>query len=368
MKKTIFISAGDPSGDIHAARLMEKLLLLNPSIEFIGIGGKEMEKWNFTSIVPMEQISVVGFWEVAKRYSFFKKLLQECKDLIKDKNIDLFLPIDYPGFNIRLASFVKEQNIPVCYYIAPQLWAWGKSRTANLQESIDKLFVVFPFEEEFFRNQGIDAKFIGHPLLDDKRFIDIKLERKNNLIALLPGSRLQEVKNHLKLFINVIKEANKLNDFKFAVAKSSNIDISHFEEILKLENVELWEDSIELMKVAKIGIVKTGTSNLEAALSGMPFIMIYKTSQLTYNIGKYLINLDYISLVNILQHKSVIPELIQSDANPKNIAKELNSLYLDEDRINFINSEFQHIREKLGEYSASETLAQIIYSEVLNER
>lgn len=327
-----------------------------------------MEKWNFKSIVPMEEISVVGFWEVAKRYSFFKKLLQECKDLIKIKNIDLFLPIDYPGFNIRLASFVKGLCIPVYYYIAPQLWAWGKSRTANLQKSIDKLFVVFPFEEEFFRNQGIETKFVGHPLLDDKRFIDVNLKRENNLIALLPGSRLQEVKNHLKLFINVITEANKLNNYKFAIAKSSNIDISNFEEILSLDNVELWEDSIDLMKVAKLGIVKTGTSNLEAALSGMPFIMIYKTSQITYNIGKYLINLDYISLVNILQNKRVIPELIQSEANPKNIAKELNNLFIDEKRINFINSEFQQIKEKLGEYSASETLANIINTEILNEK
>lgn len=368
MKKRIFISVGDPSGDIHASKLMEQLLKLNPDIEFVGIGGKEMEKFNFKSIVPMEKISVVGFWEVAKRYSFFKNLLEESKKYIKDNNVDLFLPIDYPGFNIKLASYVKEIKIPVVYYIAPQLWAWGKSRTEKLKKSIDKLLVAFPFEEEFFKNEGINAKFVGHPLLDNKKFEEVNFKRDNNLIALLPGSRLQEVRNHLKLFMNVIEEANKLNKFQFAIAKSSNIDISEYQEILKLNNVEIWEDSIKLMKTAKIGIVKTGTSNLEAALCGLPFIMIYKTSLLTYSIGRYLINLDYISLVNILQNKSIIPELIQNNANPKNIALELNKLYSNDSQIKNIIIEYEKIRKKLGKYSASNKASKIINNLLKNEK
>jgi len=368
LKKTIFISVGDPSGDIHAAKLMKQILKSNPEINFIGIGGKEMEKLNFKSIVPMEQISVVGFWEVAKRYSFFKKLLDNCKSFLIENKVDLFLPIDYPGFNIRLASFAKQNNIPVIYYIAPQLWAWGKSRTEKLKNSIDKLLVVFPFEEEFFKNDGINTKFVGHPLLDYTRFQNINYDRDNNLIALLPGSRLQEVRNHLNLFINVIDEASKLNDFKFGVAKSSNIELSEYEDILKLKNVELWEDSIELMKTARVGIVKTGTSNLEAALCGMPFIMMYKTSFLTYNIGKYLINLDFISLINILQNKPIIPELIQSEANPKNLAKELNNLFNNKSRIKEIINEYELIRNKLNKYSASTEAASIILNSLQNEK
>ena len=365
MKKRIFISVGDPSGDIYAARLMKQLLQQNPNIEFIGIGGKEMEKLNFKSFVPMEKISVVGFWEVAKRYNFFKNLLNKCKNELKSNKVDLFLPMDYPGFNIRLSYFAKILNIPVVYFIAPQLWAWGKSRTQKLKDSIDKLLVVFPFEEKFFQKDGIDATFVGHPLLDDPRFSEINYNRNNNIIALLPGSRLQEVKKHLSLFIKLILELNKMGDFKFAIAKSSNIDISHFAEISKIQNVEIWEDSIKLMKIAKIGVIKTGTSNLEAALCGMPFVMMYKTSTITYNLGKRLINLDYISLVNILQNKSVIPELIQSDANPQKIAKELLNLYNDENRIQSIIEEYKNIRNILGEFSSVEKVSEIVLNELV---
>lgn len=360
VEKKIFISVGDPSGDIHASRLMKEILNINPGVKFVGIGGKEMEKLNFKSLVPLEKISVVGFWEVAKRYSYFKKLLEDSKKFIKNEKVDLFLPVDYPGFNLRLANYVKSIKIPVIYYIAPQLWAWGKTRTEKLKNSVDKLLVAFPFEEEFFNNDNINATFVGHPLLDDPVFKEKEYERDTKLIALLPGSRVQEVKTHLELFIKVIKESRKTTNLKFGIAKSSNVPIECFDEILKIDGVELWDNSKELMQKAKVGIIKTGTSNLEAALCNLPFIMIYQTSFITYNLGKYLINLDYISLINILQNKPIIPELIQSDANYKNLTNELLSLYNDEEKITNILSEYSKIREKLGKYSASKMSAKII--------
>lgn len=366
MEKKIFISVGDPSGDIHASRLMKEILTLNPNIKFVGIGGTEMEKLNFKSIIPLDKISVVGFWEVAKRYSFFKRLLEDSKKFINEEKVDLFLPVDYPGFNLRLANYVKSNNIPVIYYIAPQLWAWGKARTEKLKKSVDKLLVAFPFEQDFFLKDGINTKFVGHPLLDDPVFKLKDYNREEDLIALLPGSREQEVKTHLKLFIKVINETNKSIKLRYGIAKSNNVPDSFFEEVNKIDGVEIWDNSKELMQKAKVGIVKTGTSNLEAALCNLPFIMIYQTSFITYNLGKYLINLDYISLINILQNKSIIPELIQSDANYKNLSKELLSLYSDENRIKFIESEYKNIREKLGKYSASKESAKII-NEFLNQ-
>jgi len=368
--KKIFISVGDPSGDIHASRLMSEILKIAPDTQFIGIGGNEMEKLNFKSIIPMEEISVVGFWEVAKRYNFFKKLLQKSKDIIKNEKVDLFLPVDYPGFNLRLASFAKSINVPVIYYIAPQLWAWGRSRTEKVKSNVDKLLVCFPFEQDFFKNDDINATFVGHPLLDDpvlKNVTNYKSKTKN-LVALLPGSRVQEVKNHLDLFENVIKETNKTKKLEYGIAKSSNVPIDLFNNILKLPNVKLWDNSKDLMQKAEIGIVKTGTSNLEAALCNLPFIMIYLTSTLTYNIGKYLINLDYLSLVNILQNKIIIPELIQKDAKYKNISKELINLLENNERKQFILNEYAKIREKLGKYSASKKSAKIILKHLNNEK
>lgn len=373
--KKIFISVGDPSGDIHASRLMSEILKLAPDTQFIGIGGKEMEKINlkshkFKSIVPMEKISVVGFWEVAKRYSFFKNLLEDSKNIIKNENIDLFLPIDYPGFNLRLAAFVKSINKPIIYYIAPQLWAWGRSRTEKVKSNVDKLLVCFPFEEDFFKNDGIDATFVGHPLLDDpilKNEVDYK-NREKNLVALLPGSRVQEVKNHLSIFEKVIKETEKVKKLNYGIAQSSNIPSYLFDNILKLPNVKLWQNSKELMQKAEVGIVKTGTSNLEAALCNLPIIMMYLTSTLTYNIGKYLINLDYLSLINILQNKPIIPELIQQDAKYTNISNELISLIDDNERKEYILSEYTKIREKLGRFSASKKSAKIIIKYLKNEK
>lgn len=360
--KKIFISAGDPSGDIHASRLMNEILKLSPDTKFIGIGGKEMEKYDFKSIIQMDKISVVGFWEVAKRYSFFKNLLEESKKTLKNENVDLFLPVDYPGFNLRLSAYSKSINIPVVYYIAPQLWAWGRSRTEKLKKNVDRLLVCFPFEEDFFNNDNIKTTFVGHPLLDDPIFKNIpeQKNRENDLIALLPGSRIQEVKNHLNLFEKVISETRKHKYLKFGIAKSSNVPFELYSEIIKIPDVTLWENSRELMQKAHLGIIKTGTSNLEAALCNLPFIMIYQTSILTYNIGKYLINLDYISLINILQNKPIIPELIQSDANYKRISNELINLLEDNSKKEMIIEEFAKIREKLGVFSASKKSAKII--------
>jgi len=378
LKKKIFISVGDPSGDIHAARLMKKI---NDSIdaEFLGIGGKLMEEQGLNSITSLKDISVVGFWEVAKKYRFFKRLLEQSKDILHKENIDLFLPVDYPGFNLRLSAFSKKNNIPVVYYIAPQLWAWGNNRAKKLNGKIDKLCVVFPFEEEYFKNQGIDAEYIGHPLLEDPNFnipYQIKenlsktkldksksdfLQKDNNLIAFMPGSRQQEIKRHNSLYIQCIEKLSAYNSsLKFGIARNSNISIADFDVYSKFKNVEIYNDSRELMKKAYCGIVKTGTSTLEAALLGMPFTMIYKTSALTYNIGKHLVNLPYISLVNILREKEVIKELIQKDANAELITKSIIELIENKIKYNSIIDEFDKIREYLGNKKASENALKII--------
>lgn len=362
MSVNIFITAGEPSGDKHASRLMKAIKKIIPDCRFIGFGGPEMESQGLQSLIPMSEISVVGFLEVAKKYSLFTKLMKQCKEKLKNEKPDIYIPVDYPGFNIRLASHAKSLGIKVVYYIAPQLWAWGRNRTNKLRKSVDKLLVVFPFEEKFFGSVDIDTEFVGHPLLEDPIFAEIPNKDKD-LIALLPGSRNQEIKNHLKLFLETTKHLP--NNLKFGLAKSKNIDSSLFDMVKEYENVEIWNNSRELMKKASYGVVKTGTSNLEAALCEMPFSMVYKTSFLTYHLAKQLINLDYISLVNILANKPIVPEIIQSDVSSKSIAKSIEEHLQNKNEYHLILDEFIKIKNKLGTNVASEKSAQII-KEIIN--
>ncbi len=165
-----FIIAGDPSGDIHAAKLMKSMLVKNPNVEFYGIGGREMEAIGFKSMIPQKEISVVGFWEVAKKYGMFRQLIKDVQSELETGKYKAFIPVDYPGFNMKIAGFAKKIGIPVYYYIAPQLWAWGSNRAEKLANSVDKLIVVFPFEVDFFKQYGIETYFCGHPLLDEPIF------------------------------------------------------------------------------------------------------------------------------------------------------------------------------------------------------
>ncbi len=361
--KTIFIVAGDPSGDIHAARLMKAMKDINNDIEFYGIGGANMSAEGLILIESIDKMSVTGFWEVAKRYNFLKSTFNKCVNYFEDKQVDAFIPVDYPGFNIKLAKKAKINNIPVIYYIAPQLWAWGKNRAKKLQDRVDLLLTVFPFETDFFAKFNINTKFIGHPLFDDPimQKIPIDFNHRADRIAFLPGSREQELRNHLPLINEIASEFLELNPkFKLAIAKSQALTNNLIEEYqLNNKNWEIWDNSIDLMSSSKIGFIKTGTSNLEAALCGLPFVMFYKTSLLSYMLSKKLINLPYISLVNILLNAPIIPEIIQRNINPQLIANELNNLLIP-DTFNSIQDKFKEIRNILGGPGASINAAKII--------
>lgn len=362
--KTFFISAGDPSGDIHAAKLIKAIKEIEPDSRFIGIGGKECEAQGLVSIVPIEQISVVGFWEVAKRYRMFRRLLDKCRDILLSENVSAFIPVDYPGFNLPLAKYAKGNNIPVLYYIAPQLWAWGKHRAQKLSSRVDKLLVVFPFETDFFAKYDIDVEFVGHPLLDSEDFIGKPntLSDREKVIALFPGSRVQEIHRHLPLYSKIADLIEKaLPDYEIVMASAKNLNPDLYKSFLHNDKKRKIEpDAGKLMKYAKCGLVKTGTTNLEACLSGLPFTMVYKTSALTYFMGKKLINLDYLSLANILTNREIVKEFIQHEAKPEQIAEELIKLAKNEIYSQNMANEFISIRKMLGEIGASTKAAKII--------
>jgi len=362
--KRFFIIAGEPSGDIHGAKLMASLKSIDSSIEFDGIGGEKMHKQGLNSLFPISEMSVVGMWEVLKKLSYFNQVMNTCKTELQRKKYDAFIPVDYPGFNLRLAGYAKSINIKVIYYIAPQLWAWGKNRALKLKNNTDLLLTVFPFEKEFFDRYQIRTEFVGHPLLDQTDF-PADLPEQNNrekIISIFPGSRKQELLKHSKLIIDVISILNKeLPDYKMIIAKSKSVDDSLFNRIkTSFPELELSTDARTLMKRSAAGIVKTGTTNLEAALCGLPINMFYITSFLSYWIGRNVVNLEHLSLINILSGRTVINEYIQQDAKPKAIANDIIDIVTNEKRYNDIQLAYVQIRKLLGERGASDNAARII--------
>lgn len=363
MSKKVFISAGEQSGDLHASKLMHEMKSQFPDIKFFGIGGELMQKEGLSSLADIREIAVVGFWEVAKKILYFSNLFKKCKELFIKEDIKLFLPVDYPGFNIKLASFAKTNNISVVYYIAPQLWAWGKNRAVKLKDSVDKLLVVFPFEVEYFKSFNIDATFVGHPLLDNPEFQNdpFPLEKRQNMIAFLPGSRVQELKRHLPIVKKIAEEIKKIKpEMSFG---TSLPDILNKNSLISDDIFEDWviyPNSIDLMQNSIAGLIKAGTTNLEAALCGLPFALFYRTSIISYFFGKSLINLPYLSIVNILHQERVIEEFIQSDIDPFKIATHIINLIESRQKYGYIQNKLLEIRRIIGNQGASKKSAEII--------
>jgi len=362
--KRFFILAGEPSGDIHGARLMEELRKQDDDVEFIGIGGDNMQKQGLDSLISLEQMSVVGISEVAKKILFFREVMYLCRNTLKSGNFDALIPIDYPGFNLKLSAYAKDMNIPVLYYIAPQLWAWGKNRTKKMKENVDLLMAVFPFELDFFGNLGINTVFVGHPLLDipDYNNSFLPREERDLAIAIFPGSRKQEIQKHLGLVKQIVKRFNtRLPEYEIRIALSKADDRKYYRKIARdFPKLVLSDKPKELMRTSMAGIVKTGTSNLEAALSGLPINMFYKTTFLSYWFGKLTVNIEHLSLINILSDKKIINEYIQYNAKAEPIVNDILDIIQDEKRYARIQDTYRDIRKMLGENGASENAAKQI--------
>lgn len=363
--RRIFVVAGESSGDLHASKLLAQLKELIPNVAFIGIGGKRMSEVGLESIVPLEKVSVVGFAEVLKNLNFFRKTLSHCKEILSAGDIDLVILVDFPGFNLRLAEIASSLGIPVCYYIAPQLWAWGQQRIKKIEKFVDLLLVVFPFEKEFFSRFRTNVEFVGHPLLDEPIFQVrmLPFDERQNWIAILPGSRKSEINYHKKLVFEIIEQlAKELPDYEI---KIPSVNSSFFDDLTiqiqkKFPFVIFEQNAYDLMHSSKIGIIKSGTSNLEAALLGLPFVMFYKTSFITYSIAKQLVKLNYISIVNLLLNGSYVPEFIQKDANANNIVKSIKSILSDIEIYHSMQTAFTRIKDLLGGQGAAERAAKKI--------
>jgi len=353
----IFITAGDPSADAHAARLMASIRRRIPDVQFEGFGGTAMEMEGLRTIARMKDLAVTGFWEVAKRYGYFRELLTRCDDLLARRKPDLYLPVDYPGFNLRLAAKARRRNIPVAWYIAPQLWAWGKDRARKLADAVTTLLVVFPFEVEYFRSFGIDAHHVGHPLLDQVAAMP-SVERGSSVL-LLPGSRHHEVGRHVPLLRGTIEHLHRHGITDLLVAQARSVPTADLQPLMDL-GARVVADSRQAMATSAAGLIKAGTSTLEAAVLGLPSATFYRTSWMSYHLSKRLVTVNSVTMANLLLQQNVIHEYLQHDATPQALAAEVLDLLGNEERRRTLAAASAHVREILGGPGASERAADLI--------
>ena len=379
--KNVLIIAGEVSGDLHGASLIRELKKLDSSLKIFGIGGDKMQAEGMELIYHIDKMAFLGFVEVIKHLPFIKKVQRDIIDEVKKRKVREVVLIDYPGFNLNLAKKLKalepELKVKLIYYITPQVWAWGKGRVNKIKELFNKVLVVFPFEEKFFKSKNVNAEFVGHPLIQEinsykfltkdqlnKKF---DLDSAKEILLILPGSRKQEVES---IFPEAIKAAKKLSDefdMQIVVACSSSIDKKVFYGLTEQKNFKVVKDyTYDLLKHSKFGIVKSGTSTLEAGLMELPMVIIYKTSMLTYKIGKSLVKIKNIGMANIVLDEQVVPELIQNEANAENIYDTAKNILSNNALLNQTKLKLRRIKEVLGDKNAPQNAAKIIYS-LLNE-
>ena len=370
------IIAGEASGDLHGAALIDELLILDQNIEIVGIGGDKMIKSGMEKLYHINDMAFLGFAEVIKHLPFIKKVKKHLIDIAQQEKIRTVILIDYPGFNLSIAKSFKSKGIKNIYYISPQIWAWGKGRIKKIKKIISRMIVFFPFEKDVYKSANIDADFVGHPLVKkieqfkflqkDELFNKYGFDNEKDILLLLPGSRIQEIE---KIFPNIIIAAEKLSkefNMQTIVACAENVDENYFNEYKNKYNFNLVKgDTYNLIKHAKFAVVKSGTSTLETGIIGTPFIVVYKTNILTYLIGKSLIKIKNIALANIVAEKTIVKELIQNDANPNSVYEESKKIITDERSYNELKIKLSLLKNKLEtEGNPSKKAAEIIYAEL----
>lgn len=351
----LFIISGEASGDLHGSNLVKELLIQNASLKISAWGGEKMQEAGASILKHYRELAFMGFYEVIKNLPTIFRNFGLIKKQILEVNPKVVVLIDYPGFNLRLLPWLKENGFIVIYYIAPQAWAWKENRVKKMAKYIDELLVILPFEEEFFRSRGVKTEFVGHPLLQSK--VEGQKLKESKQIALLPGSRRQEVEHILPVMLGV---QSKLPDYKFVIAAMSHLGEKFYKNIIGDKKVELvFDNSDEVISGSDMALVSSGTATLQTALAEVPQIVCYKSGWLNYQLGKRLIKVPFISLVNLIFGKEIVRELIQDDLNTSNLTLEINKL-IDPINRNKLKENYQSLRKLLGEKNASKRVAEII--------
>jgi len=359
-----YLIAGEASGDLHGANLLKELAQADTNLEVRAWGGDRMQAQGATIVKHYCELAFMGFWEVAKNIRTIFNNIKTCKEDILAFKPDALILIDYPGFNLRIATWAKQQGIPIHYYISPQVWAWKENRVQQMAKVIDYLYVILPFEKAFFEQKHqMPVDFVGHPLLDEIHQFEAGVEadfrnehglpKDKSIVALLPGSRAQEVKKMLAIMVST---ASSFTDYCFVVAAAPHLDDALFEG---LPVYVVRNNTYKLLAYAKAALVTSGTATLETALFEVPQVVCYKTSVLSYAIGKQVVKLPYISLVNLILNADAVPERIQGECRPAQLQKDLDAILHGAERTAQINA-YKKLKKTLGGYGASKKTANLI--------
>jgi lipid-A-disaccharide synthase len=371
--KKVLIVAGEASGDLHGSRLVNALLKIDPDIYSYGIGGEKMEKEGVKIIFNASELAVVGIFEVLTHFKVIIDAFQTLKRLIHEEPPDLLILIDYPDFNLRIARTAKKRGIPILYYISPQVWAWRMKRVKKIAQLVNRMAVVFPFEVPIYEKERVEVDFVGHPLLDvvkaelsqQEALERFGLEPAKVTIGLLPGSRKGELRKILPAMLDAAKVLEeKLKDVQFILPLASGLPEGEVLEMVKEKSIHVKivrGDIYEVINTCFLVIVASGTATLETAILGKPMVIVYKISFLTYLIGRMMIAVKNIGMVNIVAGKEICPELIQGAANPQRIAQEVMRIVRTPGIYQEMQEELKRIKEKLGQPGASLRVARIAY-------
>ncbi|RVT73105.1 lipid-A-disaccharide synthase [Flavobacterium sufflavum] len=362
-----YIIAGEASGDLHGSNLMKSLLKEDPNAEIRFWGGDLMQAVGGTLVKHYRDLAFMGFVEVLFNLKTILGNIKICKEDIGKFQPDVIIFIDYPGFNMRIAKWAKEIGIKTHYYISPQIWAWKENRIKAIKRDVDKMYVILPFEKKFYEDKHhYPVEFVGHPLIDAiqnlKPIEAVTFRAENNLdekpiIALLPGSRKQEITKMLSVMLSVVDD---FPDYQFVIAGAPSQEFAFYETFITNKNIKFISNkTYDLLKIAHAALVTSGTATLETALFKIPEVVCYKGSSISYQIAKRIITLKYISLVNLIMDEEVVTELIQDNCNTKTIKKELNKILDPEYRKNLL-AKYDALEQKLGGAGASEKTAQLI--------
>ena len=371
VQKSILILAGEASGDIHGGSLVRELRKRRPGLRFFGIGGDRLEGEGVEIIHNVREMSFLGFLEVVKHLPFVRRVFREMVALLEERRPSLVVLIDYPGFNLRFARATKRLGFPVLYYISPQVWAWGRRRIKKIVRRVDRMIVIFPFEEDLYRKEGMEVRFVGHPLNDvvsislskGAFFEELGLDPARPTVGLLPGSRVQEVR---RLLPGMIKACHllrgKIPGLQSILGLAPTLSDGIYTPFLKEEKslCPVRDRTYDVMAHTDVVMVASGTATLETAILGTPMVILYRMARLSFLLGRILVQLKHVGLVNIVAGRKIVPELLQGKATAERIAEEVFTLFSDEELKKEVKRDLEEVSRSLGKRGASERAAEVV--------